>query len=60
LGKPIEEGRRKASFDLGSDQAGLIQVIDVGFVLGAEARELHPDQVCQGDGADLLNRSAGA
>ena len=43
LGQPFAEDGRKSGFDLGCDEAGFVQILEMRFVLSAKAGEFHPD-----------------
>lgn len=48
---------RQSSLDFRSDQPGFIEVLEVGFVLGAETGELHAHQVGKRDEAEAADYS---
>ena len=50
FGETLPEQIRQLRFDLGRDEADAVEILDVDFVLEAEAGEFHADQV--GDGGD--------
>jgi len=58
LGQPFAEDGRKSGFDLGCDEAGFVQILEMRFVLGAKAGEFHPDQVRQGNQPNSPDRDS--
>src|ERR1700733_9483902 len=44
---PEGPARRKTSFHFGRDEPLLVQIVDVGFILGTKANQLHGHQIRQ-------------
>src|SRR5450759_1404416 len=57
LREPRTQRIRQAGLNLRRDQAGLVEVLQVGFVLRPEAGELHANQVRQRDRTNAMERS---
>jgi len=54
LREPCAQDRRQAGLDLRRDQAGLVEVHQVGFILRPEAGKLHANQIRQRNQTDAM------